>query len=148
MQAAEALQLLITLGDELLNLHPSQRPANENKDREELALAVSQAMLNSMIPVARYRAFVEVDEEQPKRSKYQESIAITGEFTICSVNMAGIRGGMIGLSHVPTKVRVMIFEQRATGADVLTAYQGETKTVQFKRFLEGLHALETLPTVN
>lgn len=148
MQAVEAMQRLIAMSDELLGLHPAQRPANEDKEQDEVAIAIIQAMLNTALPVARYRAFVEVDREQPKRSKFQDSVAPRDEYTVCGVTMDNILAGLVGITHVPTNVKVSVFEQRADGADMISGYQGQTKgKSEWARFLNGLKALETMPTV-
>lgn len=148
MQAVEAMQRLIAMSDELLGLHPSQRPANENKEQDEVAIAIIQAMLNTALPVARYRAFVEVDQDQPKRSKFQERVAVRDEYTVCGVTMASLISGLVGITHVVTNVKVTVFEQRADGADMISGYQGQTKgKAEWARFLRGLTALESMPTV-
>lgn len=148
MQAIEAMQRLIVLSDELLSLPITQRPLNQVKEDDEVAIAIIQAMLNTAMPVARYRAFVEVDRDQPKRTKFQDSIAPRDEYTVCGVTMDNIIAGLIGISQVPTNVKVSVFEQRADGADMISGYQGQTKgKADWTRFLSGLKALETMPTV-
>jgi hypothetical protein len=162
MQAVEALNILIEAGDrcaarlrDRLTADPENRfpgllsEVDEQEIRQQseaysLASAVGQAMLNTALPVAKYRAFVEIDPEQPKRSKFQESVAVKYEFTICAVNMDGVISGLIGITGVPTNVKLTIWEQRANGADMLSGYQGQTKTGQYRKFLEGLRALETV----
>lgn len=158
MQAVEALSLLIQVGDQrasdLRNLAPHLDSDDEiqrtTEQSEELSLAsaICQAMLNTALPVAKYRAFVEVEAKHPKRSAYQESVAVRHEFTVCGVNMAAILSGLIGITSVPTSVKVTVWEQRANGADMISGYQGATKTGQYKQFLQGLIALESAPTVN
>lgn len=147
MQAAEALTRLIAMGDELLGLHPSQRPANEDKEREELAITIAQAMLNSMIPVARYRVHVEIDAEQPLRKSAEDARAVHEEFTACATQMHGILGALIGITMTKTNVRVSLWEQRPTGADMISGYQGPTKCLAYKTWLQEIVALETMPTV-
>lgn len=150
MQAVEALQRLIALADQYAPRVASEEATPEVRDGIEqnlIAIAIAQAMLNTALPVARFRAFVEIDDKQPKRTAYQASVAPKHEFTICAVDMDGILSGLIGVTSVPTNVKVSLFEQRATGADMLSGYQGQTKTGNYKRFLEGLKALEALPTV-
>lgn len=147
MQAVEAMQRLIAMSDELLGLHPSQRPENKNKEDSEVAVAIIQAMLNTALPVARYRAFVEIDDKKPKRSAYQETIAPTHEFTVCAVDMEGILSGLIGVTSVPVNVKITVFEQRADGADMISGYQGQTKVQGYRTFLRGLKALEEMPDV-
>jgi hypothetical protein len=148
MQAAEALQLMILEMDKsIAAANESEVPVDTDElERKNLAIGVSQAMLNSMIPVARFRAFVEVDEEQPKRTKGEQARAIHDEFTVCAVYAMGIVSGLIGLSQVPTNVRVLVFEQRATGADVVSGFQGTTKSQKWRIWLKELPSLEAAST--
>lgn len=163
MQAVEALTILIRAGDEVASNRryaaelpdtdfptPSADRTSRVEEAEQLSVAsaICQAMLNTALPVAKYRAFIEVEDEQPKRSKFQQSIAVSHEFTICSVNMAGIISGLKGVTQVPTNVKVTVWEQRANGADMISGYQGQTKgKPDWARFLNGLLALESMPTV-
>lgn len=149
MQAAEAIQLLILSMDQRHKDlgEPQEDVEQDDREREKLAIAVSQAMLNSMVPVARFRAFVEIDVEQPKRSAHQRDVAVYHEFTISGLTMGAIRSGLIGLGAVPTNCRVLVFEQRATGADVLCGFQGQTKTQKFRNFLKELDGYEAPSTV-
>lgn len=157
MQAAEAVQRLIDMADRVIEdyskvftpeLYDEGGPEVDELDRKKLAVAVSQAMLNSMIPVARFRAFVEVDELQPKRKPSEKYLEIRKEFTVCATDIAGVTGGLVGLSVLATNVRILLFEQRATGADVVTAFQGRTKSGQYRSWLKELDHLEANPTVN
>lgn len=156
MQAVEALTRLLAIADIHLKEERYRRagseleeggPEMDEMDRREIAVSICHAMLNTAIPVARFRAFVEVDDVQPKRSKMQEERAVLHEFTICAVDMDGIMSGLIGVTAVPTNVRLTIWEQRADGADMISGYQGQTKTMKYRQFLQGLKALETMPTV-
>lgn len=154
MQALEALTRLLSIADIHLVTERARRaeleeggPELDEMDRKEVAVSICQAMLNTAIPVARYRAFVEVDDVQPKRTKVQAERAVRHEFTVCAVDMDGILSGLIGVTTVPTNVRLTIWEQRADGADMISGYQGQTKTMKYRQFLQGLKALETMPTV-
>lgn len=161
MQAVEALTILIRTGDEVASnrryaaeLPEADFPTSADRDAQRneaeqisLASTICQAMLNTALPVARFRAFIEVDNEQPKRSKFQESVAVHQEFTVCSVDMSGIISGLWGVTHIPTNVKITVWEQRADGADMISGYQGQTKTMKYRQFLRGLKALETIPTV-
>lgn len=146
MQASEALQRLIGLVDELHQTFEGD-PIPED---DLTAVAVCQAMLNAMIPVARYRAYVEIDpaDQQPKRTKEQQKRAVHHEFVISSIPMDGIIAGLVGVTNIPTKCKISVFEQEAQGAKMISGYQGETKCQQYRLWLESLKALETLPTIN
>lgn len=154
MQAVEALTRLLAIADTHLSVERLRRADLEEggseldeMDRKEIAVSICQAMLNTAIPVARYRAFVQVDEVQPKRTAYQSQQAVEHEFTTCAVNMDGILSSLIGVTAIPTNVRVTIWEQRADGADMVSGYQGQTRTMKYRQFLQGLKALETIPPV-
>lgn len=150
MQAVEAIQLLILEADKRVAFRKGFDPASVEEGGEKhewlnqttLAIAVAQAMLNTAIPVARFRAFVEVDDEQPKRTAAERDRAIFAEFTICGTTINSIRSGLIGLAQVQTNCRVLVFEQRATGADMVSAFQGTTKTQPYRTWLKSLSGLE------
>jgi hypothetical protein len=117
-------------------------------EANEVAISICQAMLNTAMPIAKYRAFIEIETDQPKRTKYQDSVAAKHEWLIASVNIEGILSGLMSVTHVNTNVRVSLFEQRATGADMLTAYQGESKSASYRAFLKSLPALDQRPVYN
>lgn len=147
MQAAEAITLLIHEADCVLKAD-IYTDDPDYREKIELSVAVSTAMLNSMIPVARYRVFVEVDPDQPKPKKGDKATIYThSEFTLCATGILDIKNGLIGLTLAKTAVRVSLWEQRPTGADMISGYQGLTKTLKYRQWLEGLTSLETLPTV-
>lgn len=149
MNAAEAMTRLIDVSDRYLKINELSEDINDiEKENDEIrtAAAVCMAMLNTFLPIARFRCHVEVTSSG-KSAPGKAKLAATSEFTSCSASMDGIRSSLAALSSVETDVRVTIFEQRATGADMLSGYQGLTKTQNYRRFLEGLNALETLPTV-
>lgn len=162
MQGVEALTLMIRSTDDQAALLKGQfdlmspdgqsmdAEAHDYKGRSEnlsLAAAVGQAIMNTALPIARYRAFVEIDKDQPKRTKLQDDRAVHEEFTVCAINMSGILSGLMGVTWVPTNVKVTVWEQRQTGADMISGYQGTTRTGEYRSFLKGLVALESMPTV-
>jgi hypothetical protein len=151
MHPAEALQFLVAEADAKLSLNSSRGTEHYERTEHEiqldLASAVATAMLNSMIPVARFRAFIEIDDVQPKRSKSEEERAPFHEFVVCSVSMAGIASGLLGVTNVKTNTRITVWEQRQTGADMISGYQGETKCFNYRAWVKGLPSLEALPTV-
>lgn len=145
MQAAEVLTRVIAMSDELLSLHPSQRPENADVDKEShpdyVAVAVCQAMLNTAIPVARFRAHVSI-EGVTGNTKLGLS-----EFTVSAVNIDGIKSGLVGLSMEGLAVYASLWEQRATGADMLSGYQGNTKTKGFREWLKQIDQFEVAPVI-
>ena len=151
MQATEALTRLIAAAEARLNLNESRNTERvEQSDHEqqlELATAICQAMLNTAIPVARFRALIELQADQPRRSKWEDFIAAKQEFTISAVNMKGILGGLGAITNVPTGIRLSIWEQRQTGVDMVSGYEGQTKTAGYRQFLLGLAELEFRPDI-
>jgi len=155
MQPVEAINRLIAESDSRRNAFQEKSPDSEewtDGDKawiEELgvALAVCQAMLNTAIPVSRFRCFVEVDEEQPPR-KGADPEEIRQEFTVCGVTIGSVMGGLVGLQRLKTNVRITLWEQRSTGADMISGYQGATKTLQYRNWLKSLPELEAPPSLN
>lgn len=135
MQAVEALTLLISMGDQSLKLNASLDGDNpqlsEYEKQLQLAVSVCQAMLNTALPVARFRCFVQIESGREKGREY----------TICGVNIEDIVTALYPLSLLQRNVYVSLWEQRATGADMIEGYQGPTRGVskpQFRMFLDSL----------
>lgn len=118
MQPLEALTRLIALADGMTA--PPESPtrnvlhSEEDQQQNEVAISVCQAMLNTALPVARFRAFVKLE------SGPNEGL----EFTICAVKITEIVAALMPLTLRPVKVYISLWEQRATGADMLAGYQG------------------------
>lgn len=145
MQAIEALTFLIQQADEELsknstryNEHPEQ---SDHERQLELAASVCQAMLNVALPVARFRCFVSVEEVTGK-TKFG-----LGEFTISATSIDGIKLGIAALQMEALKVHATLWEQRATGADMLNGYQGYTKTLGFRNWLKQIDQFEAAQTL-
>jgi hypothetical protein len=146
MQAAEAMQLVMTHLDKVwVQSDYKLNVTDEEKERIDLAMAVLTAMLNTMLPVARYRCFVEVDPGQKIRENPKGTVY--AEYTVCAVNVAGIKSGISGLGHMGLDVRVLLFEQRETGADIVSAFQGNTKSQKYRMWYKTLAGVEDIPTV-
>lgn len=153
MQAVEALTRLIAAGDEVASnrryaaeLPTDFEPATEERqaNREyaaqiELAVAVAQAMLNTAIPVARFRAHVTIDKVGPS------SKMGLGDFTVCGVSIPCIKNGLIGLSHEANEVHITLWEQKSTGADMLSGYQGHSKSKNYRLWLSAIDDFEGVP---
>lgn len=118
MQPVEAITRLIALAD---NRHDGRSvdPDNENEKLDELAVTVVQAMLNTALPVARFRCFVKID------SGSEEGL----EYTICAVKIEEVVCALMPLTRATREVYVQLWEQRATGADMLAGYQGWTRLI-------------------
>jgi hypothetical protein len=143
MHPAEALTLLIKQADNWVSLTKSteqivQRTPEETNWLEELEIAISigQAMLNTAIPVVRFRCFVQVDPISKKKTPVRD------EFVITATNVAALRSGLVALRHYKVDVHVTLWEQRAQGADMLSGYQGPTKSERYESWLESLSMYE------
>jgi hypothetical protein len=150
MQAVEGMTRLIALADELIKeegvLVLGTRDLvldgalTEDIEMEELKLAaaVCTAMLNTALPVAKYRVFVRFDKCFPKEE-------IGTEYTLCGVRMSDIRAALRSLDHHNREVYITIFEQGEAGADMISGYQGQTSTInrKYRKWLDSLSALES-----
>lgn len=142
MSPVEGINQLIAVADRFDSIMADAQSAEELKFHEDtkLAVAISQAMLNAALPVARFRCFVSVDRDSKKKGPIRD------EFTISATNISAILGGLIGISQYQTDVHVTLWEQRATGADMISGYQGPTKVQRYRKWLESLPSHEAHPT--
>lgn len=146
MQASEALQLLVTHMDKVWTQSDYRLNVNdEEKEQIQLATAICAAMLNTALPVAKYRAFVEIDKSSRRTSSPKGTVDM--EYTVCAVNAKGVKSGLSSLGHLDLDVRVLVFEQRTTGADVVSGFQGNTKSQKYRSWYRTLEAIEDIPTV-
>lgn len=134
MQATEALTILIRHADQRIKHVQSleQAPKDEEEYKSfETAASICQAMLNTALPVARFRLFVRIENGKDDGR----------EFTVCGVNIEDIIAAMVPYQNSARKLYVTLWEQRATGADMLEGFQGWTRVAgkpSLKLYLEGL----------
>lgn len=146
MQAVEAMTILIALGDSALRLnstHGDKTPKYSDAEKQlQLAVSVAQAMLNTALPVARFRVFVKIESGQEEGREY----------TICSDKIEDVVAALAPLSAMSRKVYITLWEQRATGADMIEAFQSWTKTAAHKKMKVWLNTLRkyavTIPLVH
>lgn len=144
MQATEALTRLIKVTD-LAILEAKNQINMEDSilasevEQNEVAVAVGQAMLNTALPVARFRAHVTIDKIGPS------SKLGLGDFTVCGTSISSIKNGLIGLSHEGVEVHVSLWEQKAAGADMLSGYQGHSKSKNYRLWLAAIDDFEGVP---
>lgn len=122
MQPVEAITRLIAMADrDIHDRMPMEEGEeySENDNQDKLAISVVQAMLNTALPVARFRCFVKID------SGSEEGL----EYTVCAVKIEEIACALRPLTKATRKVYVNLWEQRATGADMLAGYQGWTRNI-------------------
>ena len=141
MNGLEAITRLLVLGEENIRAKgiDPQDPSNK-EDRDVVAIAVIQAMLNTAMPIARFRAHVQIDDHHDKKMP-------AGEFTVLGVNITSIRAGLETLMHHKLNVHVSLWEQRETGADMISGYQGPTKAQNFRVWIRSIESLQTMPTI-
>jgi len=145
MQAVEAMTVLIALGDAALKLNSTHgTEATEYSDAEkqlQLAVSVAQAMLNTALPVARFRVFVKIESGKEEGR----------EFTVCSDKIEDIVAALYPLSKLARKVYITLWEQRATGADMVEAFQDWTRSSITRKMTHWLDSLKkyavTIPMV-
>lgn len=129
MQAVEAMTRLIEMADHYIAEEGG--PADPDKREQlEVAVAVAQAMLNTALPVARWRCFV----------KFESGVEKDREFTLSAVNIEDIVVPLRALGNARRQVYVTLWEQRATGADMVTGYQGSTFDLKkkYRGFVDAL----------
>lgn len=123
MQPVEAITRVLTLADHM-TAPPGGETRNtvhteEEQQQNELAISVCQAMLNTALPVARFRAFVKFD------SGKEEGL----EFTVCATKIEEVIAALDPLTKSTRQVYISLWEQRATGAGMLAGYQGWTRKI-------------------
>lgn len=133
MSPLEAMTQLLSLAG-IMSAPPSshQPRTEEEQERDQLAISICQAMLNTAIPVARFRAHVSLDDGP--------------EYTICATSIPSLQSGLESLLIRPQQGQVTVWEQRAQGADMLSGYQGFTKSKQYRLWLKSLHEHEAPST--
>jgi hypothetical protein len=97
-------------------------------EQDQLAISICQAMLNTALPVARFRCFVRIESGRDDGREY----------TICSTNIEDVIAALYPLHSFSRSIYVSLWEQRSTGADMLEAYQGKTNKQFSHFFLENL----------
>jgi hypothetical protein len=150
MNSLEAMTRLLSLAEVELRrneTYGTETPELSESEQElATATAVITAMLNTALPIARFRVFVEVDPIQPKVKSVKER-PVVAEFTGCAVTVGGVRSAIQGLSIEATNVRIMLFEQRHNGAEMISAYQGKTKTLAYRNWLKELDLFNSAMTI-
>lgn len=151
MQPVEALTRIIAMADAntaartevSIPLAPQgeiTEVQNNELEQDKLAVSIAQAMLNTAIPVARFRCFVKIESGKMEGREY----------TICAVNIEDIVTALYGLGRNNQAVYITLWEQRATGADMLDSFQGKTRMSggQFDRYLNELRRYTVSQMVN
>lgn len=142
MQAVEAMTRLIAIADRFKATMGDAQSEEEQHQYEqaEVAAAVAQAMLNTALPVARWRCFVKFESGKEKGR----------EFTLCAVNIEDIVVALYAHVHIARQVYVTLWEQRPTGADMVTGYQGNTRDYKksYRKFIDALREYSSSTLAN
>jgi len=108
-----------------------------HKTREDLevAVAVCQAIMNTALPIARFRAHVEITPVVGEKGHRRE-------FTVCAVDIPGIQAGLVGVRGYTGNVLATLWEQKQGGADMLSGHHGYCKGPLFSRWVKSLSELQ------
>lgn len=143
MQPVEALLRLITIADRSATptsgtfaIDPASdfipdAPTDEQV-QDQLAVSIVQAILNTALPIARFRVFVKIESGRESGREY----------VICAVNIEDVVAAIYPLTQMARNVYVTLWEQRATGAEMLEGYQGPTRTLMKKSFRAYLESMD------
>lgn len=145
MNGAEALSFLILNADQRIGQDPAPLTEAEN-EQLKLAVAICTAILNTALPVARFRVHVSVDTKTWDK-KGKPSGSVHDEFTVSGVTIQACRQGIAALKDEIVECQVTLWEQRATGAEMLSGFQGKTKTIEYRKWLKQIDQFQTSPTV-
>lgn len=124
MQPVEALQKTIDLATNRLDQDIWEEGAPEVE-----AVAICKTFLDTAVPIARFRCYVTVEGVGPK------SKLGLGDFTVCGTSIPAIKNGLIGLRMEKVHARILLWELQQENADMISGYQGDTKTLGFRNWL-------------
>lgn len=137
VHSLEAMTRLIELGNEAINEQGVVILAGGDAELEDLrtAVAVVQAVLNTALPIARFRLHV-------------ESITDRREFTVSSANIYTLLDVLKSMREgfKNTEVICSLWEQTATGADMVSGFRGKTRAQNFRMWLKQIEVIGNAPT--
>lgn len=136
MQPTEALQRTIDLANDRLG-----QDIWEEGDPGVEAVGICKSFLDTAVPLARFRCYVTVEGLGPK------SKLGLGDFTVCGTTIPAIKNGLIGLRMEKVQARILLWELQQDKADMISGYQGDTKTLGFRNWLADIdrHEVERAP---
>lgn len=136
MQPTEALQTVIETSRSFAEHHCGAElgcgmsPEEEENERRILEAAdLCRSFLDTAVPLARFRCYVTIEGLNPK------SKLGLGDFTVCGTSIPAIKNGLIGLSMEKVQARILLWELQQEKADMISGYQGDTKTLGFRNWL-------------
>lgn len=108
-------------------------------ENTEVAISICTAMLNTILPIVRFRCYIEnsLRGSPPKKLEY----------TVCAVRMEDILSALKPLGKSNGTIRVSVFEQFPGKAEMISGYGGYAKSPVFTKWLKDLPSLESMPTV-
>ncbi len=125
MQPTEALQSILAAAEKRALVAPTQT------ERDDLAQAhqLCKSFLDTAVPLARFRCYVTIESVGPK------SRLGLGDFTICGTSIPAIKNGLTGLRMEKVSARILLWELQQEKADMISGYQGDTKTLPYRNWL-------------
>lgn len=142
MRAAEALETLIAAADHYIKEEGG--PADPAfKERLEVATAICQAMLNTAIPVARFRLHIDT------RNTDAKSRIGDVDFTVSATSIPSLKHTLKPFIKEDAQIHCTLWNQYPDRAEMLTGYQGATMHQGFRNWVRSLDAFEyEVSTVN
>lgn len=144
MRAIEALERLLASADREINMRLLQQGVGadlpDELQRDMTAQSICQAMVNTAIPIARFRIHAEVSSPDAKKTKVGEC-----DFTVCANSIQSVKAGVVALLKEDAQVYVTLWEQSAAGAEMLSGYQGASWSQGFRAWIKQLDHFE--PTI-
>ena len=151
MQPVEAMTILLdetsqkmALTHKMSELSEMTAEQKEWCENVELAVSVGYAMLNTALPVVKFRVFIQVTKQLATR-RGPPQIEVN-EFTLCATSIKSIRDSLLDLeTRKKTDVYINLWEQRADGATMHSGFQGNPRSKQFLLWVNSLDQFD--PTV-
>lgn len=146
MRAVEALERLLASADREINSRLIQQEVGSDLPQElqddMAAQAICQAMVNTAIPIARFRVHAEVKSPDARKTKVGEC-----DFTVCGTTIQSVKAGIIALLKEDAQLYVTLWEQSAAGAEMLSGFQGASWSQPFRNWIKQLDHFQTDPTI-
>lgn len=136
MRALEALTRVIAHAEAELNLNSTRGTdavdQSESEKELEEAVELCKAILETALPLARYRVHVEFRPTFGDKGPY--------EYTLCAVRLNDVVKALSNLRMA--EIRVNVWEHKTSSASLIFGFQGMVGSKPFKLFLSHLTDLE------
>lgn len=135
MQPIEALQRTI---DTAIGADDGRSidPDNPEYILDQEAIAICRSFLDAAIPIARFRCYVTIEGLNPKGRLG------LGDYTICGTSIPSIKNGLLALRMEKVHARILLWELQQEKADMISGYQGDTKTIGYRNWLAQIDQYE------